>query len=138
MNLFLTINRFHRQYMTKMSAILTPYGMTPANWSLLQFLHINEMVTSRQIADYWEVEKPTVSANVKALLQKNLITAVTGEDKREKKLVLTTAGEDLYEQLHSEIYIMQQTLLQTMTPETQKLFKDSLLAMEAILKGDAE
>lgn len=136
MPLFLLIHRFHRRYMTKLTSLLAPYELTPANWSLLHYLHINEMVTTSKLAQYWDVEKPTVSANVKALIQRGLIEATPGEDKREKKLMLTNSGKEYHDNIFPQIQSMQQALLSDIPEETRIQFEQFLLSMEATLKEE--
>ena len=135
MKLFLQIHRFHRNYMARLTTILVPYGLTPGNWSLLQFLHEHESATSSQLAAHWDVEKPTVSTNVKQMLALDLIAVIPGEDKREKKLVLTKNGSTLYEKLSQEIAVMQENILRDVSPAVRIQMEQALAVMEQSLKG---
>ncbi len=135
MKLFLQIHRFHRNYMARLTTMLVPYGLTPGNWSLLQFLHEHESATSSQLAAHWDVEKPTVSTNVKQILALDLITIIPGEDKREKKLVLTKNGSTLYEKLSQEIAVMQENILRDVSPAVRMQMEQALAVMEQSLKG---
>ena len=135
MKLFLQIHRFHRNYMARLTTILVPYGLTPGNWSLLQFLHEHESATSSQLAAHWDVEKPTVSTNVKQMLALDLIAVIPSEDKREKKLVLTKNGSTLYEKLSQEIAVMQENILRDVLPAVRMQMEQALAVMEQSLKG---
>lgn len=135
MKLFLQIHRFHRNYMARLTTMLVPHGLTPGNWSLLQFLHEHESATSSQLATHWDVEKPTVSGNVKQMLALDLIAVIPGEDKREKKLVLTENGSTLYEKLSQEIAMMQENVLCDVPPAVRTQMEQALAAMEQSLKG---
>ena len=136
MSLFLTINRFNRLYMNELTNILSHYGLTPANWSLLHYLQENEFATASQLATYWQVEKPTVSANIKSLISRKLITAVSGEDKREKKLKLTTAGIDLTVNSTSDVKAFQAKLLEGfVSTEQATQMENAILQMELMIRG---
>ena len=135
MNLFLQIHRFHRNYMARLTTMLVPYGLTPGNWSLLQFLHEHTNATSSQLAAHWDVEKPTVSSNVKQMLAFGLIAIIPSEDKREKKLALTKEGSKVYEKLSQEIVGMQQNILRDVPPAVKTQMEHSLAVMEQSLKG---
>lgn len=134
MKLFLQIHRFHRNYMAHLTTMLVPYRLTPGNWSLLQFLSAHETVTSSQLAAHWDVEKPTVSSNVKQMLALDLIAVVPGEDKREKNLVLTESGSTLYEKLSKEILAMQENILRDVPPVVRTQMEQALTMMESSLK----
>ena len=135
MKLFLQIHRFHRNYMARLTTILAPFDLTPGNWSLLHFLHEQESATSSQLAAHWDVEKPTVSTNVKQMLALDLIAVIPSEDKREKKLVLTKNGSTLYEKLSQEIAVMQENILRDVSPAVRMQMEQALAVMEQSLKG---
>lgn len=134
LNLFLQIHRFHRNYMARLTTMLVPYKLTPGNWSLLQLLHAYETVTSSQIAAHWDVEKPTVSSNVKQMLALDLIAVVPGEDKREKKLALTPNGMALYEKISKDVLMMQENILRDIPPVVRTQMEQALTSMEDSLK----
>lgn len=134
MTFFLQIHRFHKRYTAQLSAILAPHELSNANWSLLHYLMEHGLTTTSQIAKYWDVEKPTVSANVKTLTRHGLIQIKYGEDKREKYLSLTESGENLYGIIFPEIKLLQQRLLSTMTEAQRQKFQQALNEMEQLLK----
>ncbi|MGN7476961.1 MarR family winged helix-turn-helix transcriptional regulator [Solibacillus silvestris] len=134
MTFFLQIHRFHKRYTAQLTNMLTVYELTNANWSLLQYLANGKMATTSQIAKYWDVEKPTVSANVKTLMKQGLIQVKPGDDKREKYISLTEKGEILYGKISPEIEFLQNQLLFMLTEEQQELFQKALSNMEEILK----
>lgn len=134
LKVFLQIHRFHRNYMARLTTMLVPHKLTPGNWSLLQFLHAHKTATSSQLAAHWDVEKPTVSSNVKQMLALELIAVVPGEDKREKNLVLTAKGMALYESLSEEVLTMQESILRDIPPVVRTQMEQVLTVMEDSLK----
>lgn len=138
MTFFLQMHRFHKRYMQCLTNMLAVHELSNSNWSLLQYLAIEELTTMSQIAKYWDVEKPTVSANVKALTKRELIQMKQGNDKREKYISLTEKGERLYENISPEIKFLQNQLLSNLTEEQQELFQNALADMEKILKEGLE
>lgn len=138
MTFFLQLHRFHKRYMQRLTNILAVHELSNANWSLMQYLAIEELATMSQIAKYWDVEKPTVSANVKTLTKRELIQLKQGNDRREKYISLTEKGERLYENISPEIKFLQNQLLKNLSDEQQELFEKALSDMEKILKEGLE
>ncbi|MER2108860.1 MAG: winged helix DNA-binding protein [Solibacillus sp.] len=136
MSFFLQLHRFHKRYTANLTTLLAPYQLSMSNWSLLHYAATHERVTTTQMAKYWDVEKPTVSANVKALVQLELLTAEPGEDKREKYLQLTKKGEQLHAEVAPQIEQFKAQLLTVLPSEQQQLFKQTLSEMESLLRGD--
>ena len=138
MTFFLQLHRFHKRYMQRLTSVLAGHELSNANWSLMQYLANEELATMSQIAKYWDVEKPTVSANVKTLTKRELIQLKQGNDRREKYISLTEKGERLYENISPEIKFLQNQLLSNLSDEQQKLFEKALSDMEKILKEGLE
>ncbi|OBW59011.1 transcriptional regulator [Solibacillus silvestris] len=138
MTFFLQLHRFHKRYMQRLTSMLAGHELSNANWSLMQYVANEELATMSQIAKYWDVEKPTVSANVKTLTKRKLIQLKQGNDRREKYISLTEKGEKLYENISPEIKFLQDQLLNNLTDEQQELFKKALSDMEKILKEGLE
>ena len=138
MTFFLQLHRFHKRYMQRLTNILAVHELSNANWSLMQYLANEELATMSQIAKYWDVEKPTVSANVKTLTKRELIQMKQGSDRREKYISLTEKGEKLYENISPEIKFLQNQLLNNLSDEQQELFEKALSDMEKILKEGLE
>lgn len=138
MTFFLQLHRFHKRYMQRLTNILAVHELSNANWSLMQYLANEELATMSQIAKYWDVEKPTVSANVKTLTKRELIQMKQGNDRREKYISLTEKGEKLYENISPEIIFLQNQLLNNLSGEQQKLFEKALSEMEKLLKEGLE
>lgn len=138
MTFFLQLHRFHKRYMQRLTSMLAGHELSNANWSLMQYLANEELATMSQIAKYWDVEKPTVSANVKTLTKRELIQLKQGNDRHEKYISLTEKGEKLYENISPEIKFLQDQLLNNLTDEQQELFKKALSDMEKILKEGLE
>lgn len=138
MTFFLQLHRFHKRYMQRLTNILAVHELSNANWSLMQYLANEELATMSQIAKYWDVEKPTVSANIKTLTKLEIIQMKQGNDRREKYISLTEKGEKLYENISPEIKFLQNQLLNNLSDEQQELFEKALSDMEKILKEGLE
>ncbi|MCM3722694.1 MarR family winged helix-turn-helix transcriptional regulator [Solibacillus isronensis] len=138
MTFFLQLHRFHKRYTQRLTNILAVHELSNANWSLMHYLANEELATMSQIAKYWDVEKPTVSANVKTLTKQELIQMKQGNDRREKYISLTEKGERLYKNISPEIKFLQNQLLNNLSDEQQELFEKALSDMEKILKEGLE
>lgn len=138
MSFFLQIHRFHKRYTANLTALLMPYQLSMPNWSLLYYVATNERVTMTHMAKYWDVEKPTVSANVKVLVKLGLLTTEPGEDKREKYLQLTEVGEQVYTEIAPQIEQFKAHLLHLVSSEQLVVFEQILLIMENALKEEPQ
>lgn len=138
MTFFLQLHRFHKRYTQRLTNMLAVHELSNANWSLMHYLANEELATMSQIAKYWDVEKPTVSANVKILTKRELIQMKQGNDRREKYMSLTEKGERLYENISPEIKFLQNQLLNNLSDEQQEFFEKALSDMEEILKEGLE
>ncbi|MGN7940828.1 MarR family transcriptional regulator [Virgibacillus sp. 6R] len=134
MNIFSLINRLNRRYLSGLTVKLSPFGLTPANWSLLDYLVQNGQVTSIQIATYWDIEKPTVSANVKQLIKLGLIETIPGKDKREKQLILTEKGHLLMNEVSPIISKFQDDFLSNFQKEEKEFLQRGLSTLYEAMK----
>ena len=72
---------------------------------------------------------------VKSLLQRNYITITSGQDKREKQLILTTSGQDVFSAISKEVYALQAKILSKLTPEMHEAFETGIHAIDSELRG---
>lgn len=87
------------------------------------------------------IEKPTTRKFIKVLLEKELITFTTGNDKRQKWLSLTEEGMQLFNAINKEVNEIQSEIIKKSGVNEQQLSKiiESMsIIYETILKESQE
>jgi len=75
---------------------LEPHGIYSSEWSIITTLNEKKSMTQGALASYLNIEPPAVSKSLVKLEQKGLIMRIPGDDKREKKVILTEKAEEQY------------------------------------------
>lgn len=76
--------------------VLRPVGLTNGQFSLLMALNRPQAPTIGEIAEFLNVDRTTLTANLKPLERRNLLKVdVDVSDRRTRRLSLTDAGLDL-------------------------------------------
>lgn len=71
-----------------------PAGMSTAQFGILNHLvRLNTQETVSQLAGAMQVSQPTMTSNVKKMLEKGWLKAISGEDKRQKLLSVSDSGK---------------------------------------------
>ena len=94
--LCLHAQRAARALARRFDVALQPVGLTNGQFSLLMSLNRPEPPTIGSVASLLAMDRTTLTANLKPLERRHLLTiAVDPEDKRSRRLVLTAAGRTL-------------------------------------------
>ncbi len=81
-----------------MEGVLRPFELGNTQWYVLYLLATHGPTSQRDLTRTLEVERATLSAVISALVRKQLIKQTPDPvDQRQKVLLLTTAGRDLFE-----------------------------------------
>jgi DNA-binding MarR family transcriptional regulator len=76
------------------------FNITPEQWAVMSYLHKEDGLYQKQIADFLFKDKPTVTRILDLLEKKNLIIRISDEkDRRKFKIYLTQDGKDTVVQL---------------------------------------
>lgn len=76
------------------------FNITSEQWSVLSYLHKEDGLYQKQIADCLSKDKPTVTRILDILEKRNLIIRIHDEkDRRKFKIYLTQDGKDVVKQL---------------------------------------
>lgn len=86
----------HRPLVNALNALLGEYGLSYSLWQVMLFLKTNGAATLVEMAEYYNIEKPSVTRRAQSLEEKQLIEVMVSEDRREKKIRLTSSGIELY------------------------------------------
>lgn len=91
--------------------ILLPHQLNYSLWQVIYFIHDQSEVNSIDVAKYLKVSKPSIAKRVQTLMQLDLLQQVSTADKRQKNLVLTPHGLELFETCSLQIDQYEQKLL---------------------------
>ena len=75
---------------------LESHGIYSSEWSIITTLQEKGSMTQGSLANYLNIEPPAVSKSLVKLEKKGLIIRIPGDDKREKKVVLTEEANKQY------------------------------------------
>lgn len=101
------VKRYYAATRAVMDAALRPYDLGATQWYVLWQLATNGPTAQRDFLNLLNVEKPTLSEVVRALVRKGFIaqSAVTG-DQRQRLLTLTPEGLKLWKELPDPIELI--------------------------------
>ena len=91
--LCLHVHRTARALARRFDDVLRPLGLTNGQFSLLMSLNRPEPPTLGSVATLLAMDRTTLTANLKPLERRGLLTvSVDKEDRRSRRLALTAAG----------------------------------------------
>lgn len=102
--------KYHLAARSVIEATLRPYDLGSTQWYVLWHLVHDGPMAQRDLLSVLQVEKPTLSGVISALVRKGLVDQVTDpEDQRQKLLSITPAGRALWENLPDPIALILKT-----------------------------
>ncbi|WP_042349314.1 MarR family winged helix-turn-helix transcriptional regulator [Bacillus massiliigorillae] len=110
----------YRPFISELNKQLEEYELFSSQWSIMFFIKNYGSLTPVEISKLFHVEKPTITRTVKALEQRNYIEHIPGKDKREKRLVLTPLGEEVYSAIRVKLDAFDAALLQGVSDNEQQ------------------
>ena len=137
-NSFISI---YRPYIKLTQPILDRYDIHTGQWLVLKDIAQFQPTTLVNISYRRSIEKPTTRKFIKVLLEKELITFTTGNDKRQKWLSLTKDGMQLFNAINKEVNEIQSEIIKKSGINEQQLSKiiESMsIIYETILKESQE
>lgn len=94
--LCLQAHRAARVLARKFDEALRPFGLTNGQYSLMISLNRPDAPRIGEVAHFLAMDRTTLTANMKPLVQRKLITvSVDKRDRRSRRLALTDRGHDL-------------------------------------------
>ncbi|GAA61366.1 hypothetical protein P20652_3243 [Pseudoalteromonas sp. BSi20652] len=104
-------NDFAKVYQTK-------YGLNIPQWRILANLAQYGQSNAKDLCTQANMDKSTVSRAIKVLIDKGLVRSeLNAQDKRAALLVLSQAGQSLYENITPDALNWEKQLLSTLTNE---------------------
>jgi MarR family transcriptional regulator for hemolysin len=126
MNTFQTL--FHqliltyRPFETQLNEKLATHHLHRTEWSILYYLVTSESMTLVEMARLLSVEKPNITRTMKSLIEQGLVEAKPGKDKREKHMVVTSKGLEIYKEVRVTVDVFEQRILNGIPEDEQLVF----------------
>jgi DNA-binding MarR family transcriptional regulator len=102
--------KFYMASRTAMEAVLRPHDLGSTQWYVLWHLANEGPKAQRDLLRLLEIEKPTLSTVIAALVRKGFVSQTTDpRDQRQKMLALTPAGFELWQGLPDPVELILKT-----------------------------
>lgn len=103
------------------------FNITPEQWAVISYLHNEDGLYQKQIADFLFKDKPTVTRILDLLEKRNLIIRISDEnDRRKFKIYLTQDGKDTVKKLIPIAEDVQNRLRENIAKEEIEVLKHIL------------
>ncbi|KOP71095.1 MarR family winged helix-turn-helix transcriptional regulator [Cytobacillus solani] len=114
---FHSINQFTRHFSKSLNEVLVPLGLYSAQWTIIYLLKTKGPATQKDLSLYLGVEAPTMTRTLARLELAGWISKVPGTDKREKKIILTDAAIQKYDEWLEAVRSCEKNLLKNVGNE---------------------
>ena len=128
----------YRPFETQLNEQLSKHGLHRTQWSVLYYLVMTEFATSVEIARIMGVEKPNIARTMKSLIEMGYVDTIQGQDKREKRLVVTDKGMEIFNEIRTTVDAFEQQLLLDVGEEEQLAFIHTLQKIKRNLSTRSE
>ena len=95
--------RLYRPLITSLNELLSAYELSYSLWEVVFYIKNNGPSTLVDIANHYNVEKPTITRRVHRLEELQIVKQIAGQDRREKIIQLTELGEEVYKTCRKKI-----------------------------------
>ena len=109
----------YRPFENRLNVHLAEHQLYRAQWSILYYLAHKGSATLVELSHYMSVEKPTVTRTISRLEELGYVQHVPGKDKREKRMQLSDAGQQVYKDVRVTIDQYEQDILEGITEQQQ-------------------
>lgn len=126
--------QFTRAFTKRINEQLAEVGLYQSQWSIVYYLHYYKTASLVEISNYFEVEKPTITRTVNRLEERELIEKVPSSDKRERRIQLTTKGNEIYKKAKRIVDTFENNLLDDIPKEKAEIALHTIQLLQKKLK----
>ncbi|MFS0779143.1 MarR family transcriptional regulator [Neobacillus sp. 3P2-tot-E-2] len=127
----------YRPLITRLNELMSTYELSYSLWQVIFYIKNNGPSTLVDIANQYNVEKPTVTRRVQRLEGLQIVKQIPGMDRREKVIQLTEVGEEVYQACRKEITDLENRVMDGIANEEQMITFQTLPKIQGnIMKGD--
>ncbi len=121
-----SVLRYARLMSDEINTILLPHQLNYSLWQVLYVIQLKQGCTSIDIAEYLNVSKPSIAKRIRILLQLEILDQVDTQDKRQKKLILSIKGQQLFAECSDKLDLFEQQLLSPLDQTAQNIMLNTL------------
>lgn len=125
----------HRPFTNLINIKLEPYGIFSSQWGLIRLLTDKGPLTFGEIASMLYIEKPSVTKLVQKLIELDFVEIHAGKDKREKIVHLSTNGEKLVGEIHTDLKPLLEQALEGVSEEHMEIAEQVLAQIRKNIIG---
>ncbi|MDQ0156714.1 MarR family winged helix-turn-helix transcriptional regulator [Robertmurraya andreesenii] len=131
--------RLYRSIISKLNEILGEHELSFSLWEVLHYVKNNGPSPLVEIADYYHVEKPSITRRVQRLKGQMLVEVVSSSDGREKMIQLSDLGQEVYTVCRRKIDEFEDVVLKDIQDVEKKMLLQILPKIqENILNEEVE
>jgi MarR family transcriptional regulator, transcriptional regulator for hemolysin len=127
----------YRPLITTLNELMSTYELSYSLWQVIFHIKNNGPSTLVDIANKYNVEKPTITRRVQRLEDLQIVKQVPGMDRREKVIQLTELGEEIYQACRKKITDLENRVMEGIANEEKMItfqtlpkIKDNIMKRE--------
>jgi MarR family transcriptional regulator, transcriptional regulator for hemolysin len=126
----------YRPLITRLNELMSTYELSYSLWQVIFYIKNNGPSTLVDIANQYNVEKPTITRRVQRLEDLQMVKQIPGLDKREKVIQLTELGEQIYQACRKKITELEISVMHGIANEEQMItFQTLPKIQDNIMRG---
>lgn len=106
---------------TSLNELLSAYELSYSLWQVVLYLKNNGPSTLVDIANQYDVEKPSITRRVHRLEELQIVKHIAGQDRREKIIQLTEIGERVYQDCRKQITDLEIEIMEGIEKDEQDI-----------------
>lgn len=123
------INQLARCFTKKLNEKIAPLDLYASQWGIIIYLHKVGECTQVELCHYLSVEAPTVTRTLKRMEEGGWILRIEGNDKREKRIRLTSRGLEMFPECYEIASSLETDIVKDFTKEELDIFNRVLEKM---------
>jgi MarR family transcriptional regulator for hemolysin len=125
-----------RLFTKRLNDQLARYDLYHSQWAIIYYLNDHGPSTLVDITNYLNVEKPTITRTVTRLQERKLIEQISSNNKREKRIQLTSAGMEIYTVCINVVSEFEENVMSSISEDEIKMTMQILGKMQKQLQHE--
>ena len=127
--------QFSRSFRKELNERLKEINLFHTQWLVLYCMSLKESTTLVEISNYLDVEKPTISRTVKRLEEQGFIETLPSDDKRERRIALSSKGLTSFKEGSQIITAYEAELIEGISVADLKITLQTIQKLKMRLSG---
>lgn len=136
--LFQRFFSLHRPLINKLNELLGEYDLSYSLWQVILYLKNNQPSSLVDIANYYNIEKPSITRRVQRLEERLIVKTISSKDRREKIIELTEIGEELYNVCRERITQLENDVVKGISEDDQIITFETLPKIQKNITNEKE